>query len=109
MFDLLIISPCTGNTLAKLALGIIDSPVAMAVKSHIRNARPVLIALSTNDALAGSAKNIGALMNYRNFYFVPIKQDDHVNKPCSAAADFARLTEAAAAALDGIQLQPVLI
>ncbi len=109
MFDLLIISPCTGNTLAKLALGIIDSPVAMAVKSHIRNARPVLIALSTNDALAGSAKNIGALMNYRNFYFVPIKQDDHVNKPCSAAADFARLPEAAAAALDGIQLQPVLI
>lgn len=81
MFDVLLVAPCTGNTLAKLAAGIVDTPVCMAVKSHLRNQRPVVIAVSTNDALAGAAKNIGTLRNYRNFYFVPIFQDDPVAKP----------------------------
>lgn len=76
MFDILTVAPCTGNTLAKLAVGIIDTPVTMAVKSHIRNMRPVVIAIATNDALSGSAKNIGALYNYKNYYFVPMSQDD---------------------------------
>ena len=93
LFDLLIIAPCTGNTISKLALDIIDTPVTMAVKSHIRNERPVLIALSTNDALSGCARNIGDLMNRRCFYFVPICQDDSEKKPRSAAADFTKIPE----------------
>lgn len=109
LFDLLIIAPCTGNTISKLALDIIDTPVTMAVKSHIRNERPVLIALSTNDALSGCARNIGDLMNRRCFYFVPIRQDDAEKKPRSAAADFTKIPEAAVAALEGRQLQPILI
>ncbi len=108
LFDLLIIAPCTGNTISKICLDIIDTPVTMAVKSHIRNERPVLIALSTNDALSGCAKNIGALMNRRCFYFVPIAQDDPEKKPRSAAADFTKIPEAAAAALEGRQIQPIL-
>ena len=109
MFDILIVAPCTGNTVAKLAAGIIDTPVTMAVKSHIRNERPVLIALSTNDALSGCARNIGDLMNRRCFYFVPIRQDDAEKKPRSAAADFTKIPEAAIAALEGRQLQPILM
>ncbi len=109
MFDILIVAPCTANTLAKLALGITDTPVTMAVKSHLRNGRPVLIAISTNDALAGCAKNIGALQNYRNYYFVPYCQDNYKAKPYSAVADFSRITEAAESALEGIQIQPLLI
>ncbi|MGN0665083.1 MAG: dipicolinate synthase subunit B [Huintestinicola sp.] len=108
MFDLLIVAPCTGNTLAKLASGITDSPVTMAVKSHLRNGRPVLIAIATNDALSASAKNIGALLNTRNYYFVPFAQDDCTKKPTSLIADFTRIPEAAAAALNGIQLQPIV-
>ena len=109
MFDLLAVAPCTGNTLAKLALGITDTPVTMAVKSHLRNGRPVLIAVSTNDALSASAKNIGALLNTKNIYFVPFKQDDFIKKPTSAVADFSRLPEAALSALSGKQLQPIII
>ena len=108
MFDLLIVAPCTGNTLAKLACGITDTPVTMAVKSHLRNARPVLIAVSTNDALSASAKNIGTLLNIKNICFVPFRQDDFIKKPTSAVADFTKLPEAAAAALSGRQLQPIL-
>ncbi len=108
MFDALVIAPCTGNTLAKLALGIIDTPVTMAAKSHIRNGSPLVIALSTNDGLAGSAKNIGALLNYRYVYFVPFAQDDAETKPRSLAADFSLLPDAVAAAMDGKQLQPVI-
>lgn len=108
MFDLLIAAPCTGNTLAKLALGITDTPVTMAVKSHLRNSRPVLIGVSTNDALAASAKNIGALMNTKNIYFVPFSQDDCEKKPTSLIADFTKLPAAAAAALAGKQLQPII-
>lgn len=107
MFDVLVVAPCTGNTLAKLALGIVDSPVCMAVKSHLRNQRPVVIAASTNDALSGAAKNIGTLRNYKNFYFVPLLQDDHLGKPFSLVADFNKIPQTILEALDGRQIQPV--
>ncbi|HNX63598.1 MAG TPA: dipicolinate synthase subunit B [Oscillospiraceae bacterium] len=109
MFDILTVAPCTGNTLAKLAVGIIDTPVTMAVKSHIRNMRPVVIAIATNDALSGSAKNIGMLYNYKNYYFVPMSQDDPEKKPTSVVADYGRIKESIIYALDGKQIQPILI
>ena len=109
LFDILIIAPCTANTLAKQALAISDTPITMAVKSHLRNGRPVVIALSTNDALAASAKNIGALQNYRNYYFVPYRQDNYKGKPNSAVADFTKINQTAEAALEGSQLQPILM
>lgn len=108
MFDILLVAPCTGNTLAKLAAGIVDTPVCMAVKSHLRNQRPVVIAVSTNDALAGASKNIGTLRNYRNFYFVPIFQDDCTAKPFSMIADFTKIPQTIEAALDGVQIQPMI-
>ena len=108
LLDVLVIAPCTGNTLAKMALGITDTPVCMAAKSHLRNRRPVVIAVSSNDALTGSAVNIGALMNRRNLYFVPFSQDDIVKKPASMVADMDRIPEAVEAALEGVQLQPVV-
>ncbi|MBD5111681.1 MAG: dipicolinate synthase subunit B [Ruminococcaceae bacterium] len=107
MFDVLVVAPCTGNTLAKLAVGITDTPVTMAVKSHLRNQRPVVIAVSTNDALSGSAKNIGTLRNYKNFYFVPVSQDDCMSKPFSMVADFKQIPQTILEALDGRQIQPV--
>lgn len=107
--DIMVVAPCTGNTMAKLARSITDTPVTMAVKSHLRGGKPVLIACATNDALAGSFKNIGFLMNCRNYYFVPLGQDDPLKKPCSLVADFSLIPQAACAALEGIQLQPVLI
>ena len=100
--------PCPGATLARLASGLTDTAVTMAAKSHLRNGRPVVIALSTNDALSGSAENIAALLNRKNYYFVPFGQDDPQGKPSSLQADFSRMGEAAAAALEGRQLQPVL-
>ena len=106
--DALLIAPCTGNTLAKLAHGITDSAVTMAAKAHLRNGRPVIIALSTNDGLSGSAENIARLLNRKHFYFVPFGQDDPEKKPCSLQADFSRLAPAIEAALAGRQLQPVL-
>lgn len=109
MFDIIVIAPCTGNTLAKLAVGIIDTPVTMAVKSHIRNARPVVIAVATNDALAGSAKNIGQLENYRNYYFVPMHQDDFKNKPTSVVSIFDLIPETVALALEGKQMEPMIM
>jgi dipicolinate synthase subunit B len=109
MFDVLAVAPCTGNTLAKLAGGIIDTPVTMAVKSHIRGSKPVVIAPSTNDGLAGSAKNIGALLNYKCFYFVPYGQDDSGKKPRSLMADFNELPETIQYALNGVQYQPLMI
>ncbi len=109
LFDILVIAPCTGNTLAKLAHGIADGPVTMAVKSHLRNGRPVLIAVSTNDALSTAAENIGKLMAKKHYYFVPYRQDDAVNKPCSMVADFSQLPQALEAALEGRQFQPVII
>ena len=106
--DALLIAPCTGNTLAKLAHGITDSAVSMAAKAHLRNGRPVVIAFSTNDGLSGSAENIGKLLNRKFFYFVPFGQDDPEKKPFSLQADFSKLGETVEAALEGCQLQPVL-
>lgn len=106
--DLLILAPCTGNTLGKLACGIYDTAPTLAVKSHRRNGRPVLIAVSTNDALAGAAAGIGLLMNRKGTYFVPLQQDDFRAKPTSCVADFAQILPAAEAALAGRQLQPMI-
>ncbi|HAS37367.1 MAG TPA: dipicolinate synthase subunit B [Ruminococcaceae bacterium] len=107
MLDVLVIAPCTGNTAAKLANGITDTSVTMAAKSHLRNGRPVVIAVSTNDGFAGAAKNIGSLLNYNNIYLVPFRQDDHEKKPRSLVADFTLIPEAVEAALKGEQLQPI--
>ena len=109
LLDALVIAPCTGNTLAKLAHSIADTPVTMAAKSHLRNGRPVVIAVSTNDALAGAAENIGRLMGRKHYYFVPFGQDDPKGKPTSMVADFGLLLPTLEAALEGRQLQPVLI
>ena len=106
--DALLIAPCTGNTLSKLARGITDSAVLMAAKAHLRNGRPLIIAFSTNDGLSGSAESIGRLLNRKNVWFVPFRQDDPDNKPCSLQADFSLLSPAVAAALEGRQLQPLL-
>ncbi len=108
LLDLLIIAPCTGNSLAKLAMGIADTPVTLAAKSHLRNNGPVLIAVSTNDGLAAAAKNIGELLARRHYFFVPFAQDDAKGKPRSLVAMMEDLPECAALALDGIQKQPVL-
>ena len=109
LLDALVIAPCTGNTLAKLAHGIADTPVTMAAKSHLRNGRPVLIAVSTNDGLAGAAENIGRLLVRKHYYFVPFGQDDPAGKPASLVADFSRIPEALQEALNGRQIQPILI
>lgn len=108
MLDVLLIAPCTGNTLAKLASGVTDTCVTMAAKSHLRNSRPVLIAVSTNDGLSGSAANIGTLLVRKNIYFLPFYQDDPGKKPNSLAADYDLLELAIDAAYEGRQLQPVL-
>jgi dipicolinate synthase subunit B len=109
MFDILIIAPCTGNTLAKLNSAITDTPVLMAAKAHLRNNKPLLLAIATNDGLSGNAKNIGELLNKKNIFFVPFTQDDNVNKCFSLVSDFALITPAAEKALEGKQLQPLLI
>ena len=109
LFDALIIAPCTGNTLSKLAAGITDSSVTMASKAHLRNGRPLLIAISTNDALGASYRNIGQLLNVKNIFFVPYGQDDPVKKQTSMIADFSMIKPALEAALSGVQLQPVII
>lgn len=107
--DALIIAPCTGNTMAKLANGISDSAVTMAAKAHLRNNRPVVIAFSTNDGLSGSLQNIAVLLNRKSFYFVPFRQDDPINKPNSLASDFSLIDDTLSAALSGNQLQPILV
>lgn len=109
LLDVLAVAPCTGNTLGKLACGITDSAVTMAVKAHLRNGRPVVIAASTNDALGAAAKNIGLLLNQKNLYFVPMQQDDSRKKPQSVVADFDRLPETVECALRGVQVEPVLL
>ena len=109
LLDLLIIAPCTGNTLGKLAAGITDSSVTMAAKAHLRNCRPLLIAPSTNDGLSASAANIGTLLSRKYIYFVPFGQDDFEKKPTSLVADFSLVADAAQAALEGRQLQPLLL
>lgn len=109
LLDILVIAPCTGNTLAKLAHSIADTPVTMAAKSHLRNGRPVLLAIASNDALAGAAENIGKLLGRRHYYFVPFGQDDPEHKPTSMIADYTKIPQALQKALEGQQLQPVLL
>jgi len=109
LLDLLIIAPCTGNTLGKLAAGVTDTSVTMAAKAHLRNGRPLLLAPSTNDGLSASAASIGALLPRRYIYFVPFGQDDPERKPTSLVADFTQVADAAQAALEGRQLQPILL
>lgn len=109
LLDALIIAPCTGNTLSKLAHSVADTPVTMAAKSHLRNGRPVIVAVSTNDALCGAAENIGKLLARKNYYFVPFGQDDPVQKPTSMVADFKMIPETLDAAIAGHQIQPILI
>ena len=106
--DALIIAPCTGNTLSKLALGITDGTVLMAAKAHLRNQRPLIIAISTNDGLGNNAKNISILLNTKNIYFVPFGQDDPFKKPNSLIAQFAKITDTLLAALEGKQIQPII-
>lgn len=108
MLDILVIAPCTGNTLSKLANGISDTPVLMAAKSHLRNNRPLVISLSTNDALGMNLKNIGILLNTKNIYFVPFGQDNYDKKPNSMIAHTSLLNETIEYALAGKQLQPVI-
>ena len=109
MFDLLVILPCTGNTLAKIAAGVADTSVTMAVKAHLRNQKPVLIAVSTNDGLGTAAQNIGVLLNRKHIYLMPFRQDDCIKKPNSLVADFDSLIPAAKAAVDETQVQPVIL
>lgn len=109
LLDALVIAPCTGNTLAKLAHSIADGPVTMAAKSHLRNGRPILLAIASNDGLAGAAENIGKLLARKNYYFVPFGQDDPERKPTSIIADYEKIPQALAAALEGKQIQPVLL
>ena len=106
--EALVIAPCTGNTMAKLAAGITDSAVTMAAKAHLRNGRPLVLAISTNDGLSGSAENIARLLNRKNVYFVPFGQDDPAKKPCSLQADFSLMYASVEAAMAGAQLQPIL-
>lgn len=107
MTDIMLLPNCTGNTLAKLAMSVTDTPVTMSVKSHLRGSRPVVINVATNDALSGSAKNIGALMNLRHYYFVPLQQDDCIKKPTSVVGDFDRIEETLIKAMNREQIQPI--
>lgn len=108
LLDALVIMPCTGNTLAKLSNAIADSSVTLAAKAHLRNKRPLIIAVSTNDGLGAAAENIGRLLFRKHCFFVPFGQDDCVNKPNSLIADFTQLNDTIASALDNKQLQPIL-
>ena len=108
LLDALVIAPCTGNTLAKLANGIADTPVTLAAKSHLRNGRPLLLAVSSNDALAQNARSVGQLLSMKHVYFVPFAQDDALAKPNSLVARFEWIPEALASALEGRQVQPIL-
>ena len=109
LLDALVIAPCTGNTIAKLASGIADTAVTLAAKAHLRNNAPVVVAVSTNDGLGGNAANIGRLLARKHFYFVPFGQDDPAGKPCSLVADFSQLGDTVAMALEGRQIQPLMI
>ncbi len=110
LLDMLVIAPCTGNTLGKLSNGISDTSVTLATKAHLRNQRPVIIAVSTNDALGTSARNIGTLMNSKHIYFVPMRQDDHINKPNSIVADFNYIPDTVKEVLETkTQPQPILL
>lgn len=107
--DVIVVMPATGNTIAKLAAGIIDTPALMAIKAHLRNQRPVVIAISTNDALGINARNIGLLLNMKNIYFVPFRQDDPFQKANSIVANLEQVVDTAICALQGKQIQPLLL
>lgn len=109
LIDLLIVAPCTGNTLAKIANGINDTPVTMAVKAHIRNNKPVVIGISTNDALGLNMKNISTLLSAKNFYFVPFGQDNFTDKPKSLVADWSKVLDTIKFAWENEQIQPILV
>ena len=109
LLDALVVAPCTGNTLAKLANGIADTPVTLACKAHLRNEAPIVLAVSTNDALAGNAENIGRLLNRKHYFFVPMRQDAPQKKPRSVVAEFSLIGETVRLALEGKQLQPILL
>ena len=109
LLDALVIAPCTGNTISKLANGINDTCVTMAAKAHLRNLKPLIVAVSTNDALGASARNIGQLLLAKNIFFVPYGQDDPIKKPNSMIADFNLIVPATLAAVEGKQLQPIII
>ena len=109
LLDVLVIAPATGNTVAKLACGITDTAVTMAAKAHLRNGRPVVIAMASNDGLSAGAKNIGELLVRKNYYFVPFGQDNAVGKPCSLVADFSKIPATIEEALQGRQIQPLLL
>lgn len=109
LLDALIVAPCTGNTLAKLANGVADTSVTLACKAHLRNERPLILAVSTNDGLGANGANLGRLLARKHVYFVPFGQDDAAAKPCSLVADFSQLGETIHAALEGRQIQPILI
>ncbi len=109
LLDALIVAPCTGNTLAKIANGITDTTVTMSAKAHLRNERPLIIAISTNDGLSGNAENIGKLLNKKNVYFVPFGQDNAIKKTTSLVADFSQIIKTVKLALDEKQIQPLLI
>lgn len=109
LLDILIIAPCTGNTLAKLATGITDSPVLMAAKAHLRNNKPLVISLSSNDALSMNLKNIGILLNTKNIYFVPFGQDNYKEKPNSMISQTSLIIPTLISALEGKQIQPVIL
>ena len=107
--DVMVIAPCSGNTMAKLALDIIDTPVTMAAKSHLRNDRPLVIAPSTNNGLSGNAENIGKLLNRKNYYFVPFRQDNPITKPRSIVFEEEYLSKTIEYALEGTQISPILL
>lgn len=107
--DVMVIAPCSGNTMAKLALDIIDTPVTMAAKSHLRNDRPLVIAPSTNNGLSGNAENIGKLLNRKNYYFVPFRQDNPITKPRSIVFEEEYLIKTIEYALEGTQISPILL
>ncbi len=109
MTDIMVVAPCSGNTISKLAVDIIDTPSLMAIKSHLRNNRPLVIAPSTNNGLSGNAENIGKLLNRRNYYFVPFSQDNPITKPRSIVFDFDYLIKTIKFALDGEQISPILL
>ena len=109
LLDVLVIAPCTGNTLAKLATGVADTAVTMAAKAHLRNGRPIVVAISTNDGLSTAARNIGELLCRKNYYFVPFRQDDPKGKPTSLVADMNLLADTIAEAIEGRQLQPIVL
>lgn len=108
LVDVIVICPCTGNSLAKLVTGITDTPVLMATKSHIRNNKPVVIGVSTNDGLGVNLQNIGVLLNTKNMYFIPFKQDNYVSKPKSLVLDYTYVIDTITLALKGEQIQPLL-